>query len=630
MANNNDDRVRQSLRFRAMMDAMTSLHDTEELQLEHARAADGQFFSLIHLVLEKGVDRFVSAARNNHSVKRVCLDIGRQRIFNENGHPVDDEEYYKRWEKLSQGLGSLEGLVELKVNSRELLEDPENPPDYRALGTVLRHIPQLQNLSFCCSLLSVDGIDEVAAALTDHPNLEKIQFEQRTDADALGTIARQLTTLPKLEFVEFGFLTIQRRILPTPFFSVVGMPSLRVLKMHKCQLAESQGQLIAQELAKKNSRLELLDLLHSRIEGEGCAQLLQGLLEHQSIKTLRLSMSALTGQTGQSLATLVSKSRTMKELTLAGRSFIDHDNVNEEVHVRCEWLSPLLDTLKGDVSTNVLDIGEFDEWSPPLTDKLRVALASKQCSLECLSINAHNLAPAWAQLMPVLALNSSLKQLNIGGGIDRHDAVAIASHLSQNQSLERLAMIVVHDPERGEAMERLDDEVHDQHQEFTMARCVKALGHSSNVKALEARFPHRWEMQDVTWEGTKELEAAFANNYSLEEVRGRYDRDSMVPELCRLNRAGRRYLTKDQLNRARGVQVLAAVSDSLDALYFHLSENPSLCEGCLERIGTLTEDSTVNAIRTRGIKRTPAEGATPQFEAKRRSMTGKIGMRIRP
>ena len=50
-----------------------------------------------------------------------------------------------------------------------------------------------------------------------------------------------------------------------------------------------------------------------------------------------------------------------------------------------------------------------------------------------------------------------------------------------------------------------------------------------------------------------------------------------VEALLFLNQNGRRYLWEDKNNRLRGIEVLEACRDNLDALYVHLRENPGLC-----------------------------------------------------
>ena len=45
----------------------------------------------------------------------------------------------------------------------------------------------------------------------------------------------------------------------------------------------------------------------------------------------------------------------------------------------------------------------------------------------------------------------------------------------------------------------------------------------------------------------------------------------------KLNISGRNYMVEQGGNSSLGVAVLANVSDSFDSLYFHLRENPNLC-----------------------------------------------------
>jgi hypothetical protein len=61
------------------------------------------------------------------------------------------------------------------------------------------------------------------------------------------------------------------------------------------------------------------------------------------------------------------------------------------------------------------------------------------------------------------------------------------------------------------------------------------------------------------------------NTWSLE-----FERELAI--MLRLNRAGRRYMLINPSNQFAGFKVLALVKDSLDCIYFHLRENPSLCK----------------------------------------------------
>jgi hypothetical protein len=79
---------------------------------------------------------------------------------------------------------------------------------------------------------------------------------------------------------------------------------------------------------------------------------------------------------------------------------------------------------------------------------------------------------------------------------------------------------------------------------------------------------------------------ALQTNYTLEhatfrewDIPGSEDvlTTKMVTVVCRLNRSGRSYVKTDPNDAAQGINVLEAVLDDLDCIYFHLRENPALC-----------------------------------------------------
>lgn len=52
--------------------------------------------------------------------------------------------------------------------------------------------------------------------------------------------------------------------------------------------------------------------------------------------------------------------------------------------------------------------------------------------------------------------------------------------------------------------------------------------------------------------------------------------ETAIATILTLNKKGRRYLLENR-TRTKGLNLLVAVKDNLDCLYFHLLENPSLC-----------------------------------------------------
>jgi hypothetical protein len=57
-----------------------------------------------------------------------------------------------------------------------------------------------------------------------------------------------------------------------------------------------------------------------------------------------------------------------------------------------------------------------------------------------------------------------------------------------------------------------------------------------------------------------------------------HDETGELGSILRLNQAGRRYLIDDAGSIAKGVEVLIDVRDDLGCLFYHLLENPMLCE----------------------------------------------------
>jgi hypothetical protein len=560
--------------------------DTLELQL--GRSRDGLHFSLIQCLLHQdNVDKFVFCTQNNASVRKVVLDIGYQEISDpSSGAPVDIEVYYQRWTKLAQGLGQLNGLKKLKIYSRELLEDPENKPDYRALGIVLAAVPQMEKLEFWCALLGEDDqFAQVSNALTNHPKLKRVTFEQRIDAEALDSIARQLITANSLSTIEFGFLVLRRRILPDSFFALLGKQSMTSLTIHRCLVSGSQCQLMADYLTNVDSNMAVLDLQHSRMER--AVPILRALHHHQNVRTLRLSLFHLDVVLCTALGELFGVNQSIEELRLIGESFIDGDNgdvENAEMNgFDSEWLAPLFEHLQRNRSLKRIWI-VAEGWSDRLVDSFGAFLQSSTCPLQQLSVNVRTVPPGWHRLLPALGTNASLKQVSITGGLSRQASIDIASHISRNTSIELLCLMAM----CGDGEEALDDQDEENLPPsfFPKARLVEALGRNTTLRVLDARFRRRFEMLIQKGEGSKQLDEAFRKNYGIVELLGPCERNSMIHVICKLNKAGRKYLIDDPSNREQAIQVLAEVTRSLDALFFHLSENPSLCGGsCHPLIG---------------------------------------------
>jgi hypothetical protein len=91
---------------------------------------------------------------------------------------------------------------------------------------------------------------------------------------------------------------------------------------------------------------------------------------------------------------------------------------------------------------------------------------------------------------------------------------------------------------------------------------------------------------------------------NLDELFPAHDKTGEIGTILRLNQAGRHYLIEDAPSIAQGVEVLVAVRKNLGCLFYHLLENPLLCD--LEHryvaIGTITDGPVHSNKRPRTSK----------------------------
>jgi hypothetical protein len=76
----------------------------------------------------------------------------------------------------------------------------------------------------------------------------------------------------------------------------------------------------------------------------------------------------------------------------------------------------------------------------------------------------------------------------------------------------------------------------------------------------------------------KDLIPVLTKNYGLEEFPRLRLGAGDVNSILQLNRAGRRYLIEDGSSISKGVDVLSRVSSDINSVFFHLLENPRLCD----------------------------------------------------
>jgi hypothetical protein len=64
----------------------------------------------------------------------------------------------------------------------------------------------------------------------------------------------------------------------------------------------------------------------------------------------------------------------------------------------------------------------------------------------------------------------------------------------------------------------------------------------------------------------------------MKAISGFYHGAGDIRSICELNRAGRRYLVQGGSSISKGVDALSGVSNDINALFFHMLDNPRLCD----------------------------------------------------
>jgi hypothetical protein len=221
-------------------------------------------------------------------------------------------------------------------------------------------------------------------------------------------------------------------------------------------------------------------------------------------------------------------------------------------------------------SLKSLDVDTFHLTNESVCGALRDALANN-CVLESLTLHSPERLDdksviSWRKTLPFIRDNATLKSLRISfineGALDPHIATLCFDTvvmLKGNTTLECLDI-----KSRGVSLDGY-------------FAALEGLQPNTTLKALRLS-PILASMGD---DKMNQLVSLVKKNYSLavlDEGVSQWDKSGEFGTLLRLNKVARRYLIKDVASIARGVEVLIGVSDDLGCLFYHLLENPTLCD----------------------------------------------------
>jgi hypothetical protein len=105
------------------------------------------------------------------------------------------------------------------------------------------------------------------------------------------------------------------------------------------------------------------------------------------------------------------------------------------------------------------------------------------------------------------------------------------------------------------------------------------LQHNTTLKRLELSYDVSSDGRvPLTDDEDKHLAKILKKNYALESLSNISSRAGDVDAILQLNSAGRRYLIEDGSSVSKGVEVLSRVNNDINCVFFHLLENPRLCD----------------------------------------------------
>jgi hypothetical protein len=290
-------------------------------------------------------------------------------------------------------------------------------------------------------------------------------------------------------------------------------------------------------------------------EGIGNLQALLREIAIQKFVTCILDWNILAGIQLRVVVALLPNSTTLQELSFDGSG-------------SCSWLSPLFLALQVNVGLKKLCIYGIDFIDGKLSTAIRLGLANNS-TLETMILTSiksgDNDTCLWREALSFLHTNAALKtlEINFEHNVTESHVTAIrmevVAMLLENESLETLFMM--------SSDARFED----------YPVFVAAIQPNTTLKRF--RMYYTTCCADENENESKVLISVIKKNFGLEEILGLHQwRAGDVNSILQLNRAGRRYLVQGGSSKSKGVHVLSRVSSSINSVFLHMLENPTLCD----------------------------------------------------
>jgi hypothetical protein len=529
-------------------------------------------------VNELFAEHFVKLSQGNDTVEEVVLKL------NEDLHRD-----YKILGLLEEGFGNLRALRILTISFLSY-EAPYTPPRdqggncldeasmreteislyWQAVTGILRRVPNKIELRLDGDYSDVVNYTNFAMAIRYVPTIRTFYSGDAFPWNSGNTIMFALASLPSLKNVTLAFDFDYARIVMGMFRGLKKLlksPSLRSIELSKVPFMSCVSQALFAAF-REGSFVTDLRFTHCffgpQYFGEHAGiinALVQALQRSKSVKTLYFAGNDFHELFCEGISSVLLVNTTLEDLTLR----------NKGTDVGGRWLQALFAAMRINSSLKSLDVDKFRLTDELVCGALRDALASNSV-LESLtlhfpvSLNDASLI-SWRKILPFIQDNATLKSLTIsltsGHLVDSHTAtfcIDTVTMLEGNTALE--CLVITSD---GISLCSY----------FAALACLQP---NTSLKTLRLSV---LVDSSMAREEMNQVVSVVKKNYSLavlDKGVSACDKTGELGTLLRLNQVGRRYLINDAASIAKGVEVLIGVSDDIGCLFYHLSENPTLCD----------------------------------------------------
>jgi hypothetical protein len=475
--------------------------------------------------------------------------VGEQR-YNPNEHEDPEVVESLYWQAFAGVLGRVRHPIELCLEG-EINDEPNYLNNF---AVAIQGLPTIHTFHSYPGAVHWRFADNLISALASLPSLENVTLgslcykAQRPPRDLPG-----LTNLLKsssLRSIEFDGIQFTRHVswaLQAAFEEGSFVDNLRFTD---CQC---MGDDFTNELDTEEADNQISSTLLA---------LVQTLQRNSSVKTLSLVGNDFRGLFCDGISTTLLVNTTLVELTLLVKG------TGQEGGGR--WLQSLFIAMRINKSLKSLAVDTFDLTDELVCGALRDMLAQNSV-LESLTLHSpedldDTSVVSWRKTLPFIRDNATLKYLKIS-----FNWRPLVPHVA-TICFDTVTML-----EGNTTLESLEIKSGGITSDAYIA-ALNSLQHNLTLTTLRLS-------PDLASMGEEEMSQVISlvkKNYSLavldEGLSAYEDKTEKVGTLLRLNQAGRRYLIKDAASIAKGVEVLIGVIDDLSCLFYHLLENPTLCD----------------------------------------------------